>query len=52
MVQRQSPVRSATVKTYNQTVAAGSNHDGYTVPEDISMAKSLRITSISLSSGL
>ena len=37
-------VSSATVKTYNQTMAGGSYHDGYDAPEDIQDAKILGVT--------
>ncbi|MBR2188734.1 MAG: hypothetical protein IJ860_04925, partial [Eubacterium sp.] len=37
-------VSSATVKTYNQTMAGGSYHAGYGAPEDISEAQILGVT--------
>jgi len=37
-------VSSATVKTYNQTMAAGSYHSGYSAPENIKEAKILGVT--------
>lgn len=37
-------VSTATVKTYNQNMAAGSYHEGYTAPADLKDAKILGIT--------
>ena len=37
-------VTSATVKTYNQSMAAGSYHEGYNAPENIKDAKILGVT--------